>query len=227
MAITEHDWLAGTDPVPLLRWLGERASPRKLRLFACAWGYGHWRRLADERSRAALVVAERYADGAATEAELHAAWVAAQAAWAVLPLTGGRRNARNRPKVRAQCQAAKAAAWAATLAADPGWDLDQACRCAGQAPPRRRFDLADHVREVFGNPFRTAALDPAWRAWNGGTVLRVAEALYEEGRAEAWPVLADALAEAGCQDEDLLDHCRRPGGHVRGCWAVDLVLGKA
>jgi hypothetical protein len=79
------------------------------------------------------------------------------------------------------------------------------------------------LRDVYGNPFRPVTLDPAW-----GTpeVLLMAQSLYEERRFEDMPVLADALEEAGCQDAAVLEHCRVPGPHVRGCWVLDLLLGK-
>src|SRR5262245_56387085 len=90
------------------------------------------------------------------------------------------------------------------------------------------------VREIFGNPFCPAVVDPAWLTWNSGTVARLAQAAYEErelpaGRLDAarLAVLADALEEASCADPSLLEHIRGPGPHVRGCWAVDALLGKA
>jgi len=76
-------------------------------------------------------------------------------------------------------------------------------------------------------PFRPApAVDPSWLAWNGGTVAKLAAAIYDGGRFADLPVLADALEEAGCDSPDLLRHCRGGGGHVRGCWLLDLLLGK-
>jgi hypothetical protein len=91
------------------------------------------------------------------------------------------------------------------------------------------------VREVFGNVFRPSPpLPPAVPAWNDGTVRRLAEAIYEERQmpegtlgAARLAVLADALLDAGADDEALLAHLRSPGPHVRGCWAVDLILGKS
>ena len=70
------------------------------------------------------------------------------------------------------------------------------------------------------------AIDPSWLAWNNGIVVKMAQAVYEERAFDRLPVLADALEEAGCADADLLSHLRGPGPHVRGCWAVDLLLGK-
>jgi hypothetical protein len=87
------------------------------------------------------------------------------------------------------------------------------------------------VRDLFGDPFRPApALDPAWRTH---AVLGLAQAAYDDRdhpQGTLWPdrlaVLSDALEEAGCADPDLLGHLRSPGPHVRGCWALDLILGK-
>jgi hypothetical protein len=68
---------------------------------------------------------------------------------------------------------------------------------------------------------------PATLAWNGGVVRRLAEAIYEERAFERLPILADALEEAGDREQDeLVQHCRSPGPHIRGCWGVDAVLGK-
>ena len=84
------------------------------------------------------------------------------------------------------------------------------------------------MREVFGNPFRPApAIDPSWLAWNGGTVRKLAQAIYDDRAFDRLPVLADALEDAGCNDAELLSLCRGPGPHARGCWALDLLLGKA
>jgi hypothetical protein len=93
---------------------------------------------------------------------------------------------------------------------------------------------ADLIRDVFGNPFRPpASVNPAWLAWNTGTVRRLAEAAYEERVLPAGTldnarlaVLADALQEAGCDDSGLLEHLRGPGPHVPGCFAIDAILGR-
>jgi hypothetical protein len=82
-------------------------------------------------------------------------------------------------------------------------------------------------REVFGNPFRPITFDPAWLTWGSGVVVRIAQQIDDERRFEAMPVLGDALEEAGCVNSDILNHCRRPGPHVPGCWLLDLILDKA
>ncbi|MBM3981841.1 MAG: hypothetical protein FJ304_16510 [Planctomycetes bacterium] len=79
------------------------------------------------------------------------------------------------------------------------------------------------MRCIFGNPFRPVAFDPAWRT---DTAVALARQMYESREFSALPILADALQDAGCDNEDVLNHCREPGTHVRGCWVVDLVLGK-
>jgi hypothetical protein len=79
------------------------------------------------------------------------------------------------------------------------------------------------LRDILGNPFRPIAVDPARRT---SSVRGLAHALYEDRQFEEMPVLADALEEGGCQDPDILGHCRGPGQHARGCLVLDLLLGK-
>jgi hypothetical protein len=81
----------------------------------------------------------------------------------------------------------------------------------------------DLVRDLFGNPFRPVTSNPVWLT---STVTSLAAGIYHERAFDRLPVLADALEEAGCTNADILNHCRRPGEHVRGCWLVDLLLGK-
>jgi len=79
------------------------------------------------------------------------------------------------------------------------------------------------LRDIIGNPFRPVTLDPAWRTT---TAIQLAQGMYDSRDFAAMPILADALQDAGCEDADILEHCRGNGPHVRGCWVVDLVLGK-
>ena len=84
--------------------------------------------------------------------------------------------------------------------------------------------LCGLLRDVFGPLlFRPVYVDAAWL---DSAVVKIARAVYEDRAFDRMPVLADALEEAGCQDAIILNHCREPGGHVRGCWIVDLLLGK-
>ena len=76
---------------------------------------------------------------------------------------------------------------------------------------------------IFGNPFRPATADPAWLT---STAVALAAGIYEDRAFDRLPILADSLEDAGCTNADILTHLRGPGPHVRGCWALDLVLGK-
>src|SRR5262249_20625661 len=93
----------------------------------------------------------------------------------------------------------------------------------GTSPGDETHAQADLLRCVFGNPFQPLALHLAWRT---SDVLRLAEGIYAERTFDGFPILADAAEEAGCTDARLLGHLRGPGPHVRGCWALDLILSK-
>jgi hypothetical protein len=83
------------------------------------------------------------------------------------------------------------------------------------------------LRDIFGLlPYRPVALDRTWLTWRDGTISKLAQAIYDERAFDRLPILADALVDAGCTDEAILGHCRGPGPHIRGCWVVDLLLGK-
>jgi hypothetical protein len=97
---------------------------------------------------------------------------------------------------------------------NPAWDAQE----------NRQADL---LRCLFGNPFRPMPpVNPSWLRWKNGTLGKIAQAIYDERRYEEMPILADALDEAGCTAPDILQHCRQHKEHVRGCWVVDLLLGK-
>ena len=83
---------------------------------------------------------------------------------------------------------------------------------------------ADLLRDIFGNPFHSAELQPDWLT---SDVLTLARGIYDARAFDRMPILADALQDAGCDDTSLLDHCREPGDHVRGCWVIDRLLGRA
>jgi hypothetical protein len=90
-------------------------------------------------------------------------------------------------------------------------------------PPQLDPDWRPTIQDVFGNPFRPVSLDPSWRT---STVVSLAEGIYADRAFDRLPILADALQDAGCDHADILNHCRSDGVHVRGCWVVDLLLGK-
>jgi hypothetical protein len=251
--MTEAEWLECISPELMLSHLGDRASLRKKRLFACACVRRIWSLLPDKRLRRAIRRAERFADGQATEEEMQSArrvatllrgelegmerrpnWMAlaarsaAQAVEAVLPAQGPilerPRDLREPPDVVSATRFARAAARAAEAVREETGEVPSPAR-----PRRRRrlasLDAVELVREVFGNPFRPVSVDPAWLAWNNNTVLRMARVIYDQRRLRHLTVLADALEEAGCDNADMLAHCRAPVEHVRGCWVVDALLG--
>jgi len=80
------------------------------------------------------------------------------------------------------------------------------------------------IRCIFDNPFRPVAVDPSWLAFDAAAL---ATGIYADRAFDRMPILADALQDAGCDNANILNHCRSDGPHVRGCWVVDLLLGKA
>jgi hypothetical protein len=234
--MTEAEWLACDDPRSLLEFLRGRTSARKLRLFACAccrrvWGsFGPPK---EEALRHAFETAERAAEHRATVQDLEEAFDLGES---VVFLD----DHEEYPAVAA----ARPDAWEAAdetalalrdyfgvYARNEAWEKkareevqNAVYRQAQAAEGREQVRL---LRDLVGNPFRVApVLDPAWMAWNDGVVRRLAEAIYKERAYERLPILADALEEAGCTDADLLGHLRGPGPHARGCWALDLLIGR-
>jgi hypothetical protein len=254
--MTEAEWLTSDNVYQMVGFLLSpgRAVERKLRLFACGCCRRHWGLLGDARSRGAVEAAERYADGTASADELlsaqsgaeaaardaearfkaarcgwaaaweaHAGWVAAEAAARAALEDGGRETEWGEVhgvEAAPHClrEAARDAARARGVVGPRAWEA---------ASHREMATQALLLRDVFGNPFRPPPpLDARWLAWNGGAVRRLAAAVYEGRAFDRLPILADALEEAGCTDADLLGHLRGPGPHARGCWPVDLILGK-
>jgi hypothetical protein len=79
------------------------------------------------------------------------------------------------------------------------------------------------ARDIFGNPLRPFPFNHSWRT---STVLALVQQMYDSRDFSTMPILADALQDAGCDNADILNHCRGPGSHVRGCFVVDKLLGK-
>ena len=218
--MTEQEWLACPDPTPMLEFLRGKASERKLRLFACAFG----RAVRDSQHQpgpSTVAVGERYADGLASDQEL----ATERRKWACWPEERG-----------PVAPSAYDGAWEAVDSLtryERVWRHDpDSYSCIPADAVLRRLALL--LRDIFGNPFRPSPpLPAAILVWNDGTIRRLAEGIYEERQmpertldTARLAVLADALEEAGCDNAEILSHCREPGPHVRGCWPLDLVLGK-
>ncbi len=210
--MTEDDWLTCPNPMRMLEFIQRKASARKLRLLGCASCRHIWQLLTDDRSRQAVEVAERYADGDASCEELQFAEQAAQDA------------ARSQPSGIGWF-AAMAAKMVAAKRLPIQLILPRTPPVSEQSPKFTELQKqkCKLFLEVFGNPFRPVTVTPSWLT---PTVLALADGIYSDRAFDHMPILADALQDAGCDNEDVLNHCRRPGEHVRGCWVVDLLLAK-
>jgi len=230
-AMTEKQWLSSVEPFKMLDFLrpevegdefgdepqqtqnalGDETSDRKLRLFACGVARHLWEKLEQAEVRSAVAFAEKLADGLIRKGRLPLLRQCAQVQRAAEQSIGfGRAGAR-------------AMYGAAGTAYDDALGAAQIAVREGVSTGLRKKGVASVIREVFGNPFRPVAFSPAWRT---DTAVSLARQMYESRDFSAMPILADALQDAGCEDATILDHCRGAGPHVRGCWAVDLVLGK-
>ena len=226
--MTEQEWLAHTEPRRMLDYLEvyhrvarTRKGRRKLRLFACACCRRLWHLPGNRFGKQVIEVLERFADGLA---EWNDVLVAIEAEEAAMKALG------------------------------PGWvkewwetRLWQAVEHAAKYRPQDATDkfslhiygtlgensddgpgaLCCLIRDIFGNPFRSIAIDPAWLTWHGGLLVSMARQMYDSRDFSDMPVWADALEEAGCIDADILAHCRQSSEHVRGCWVIDALLGKS
>jgi hypothetical protein len=232
----------------MLEFLRSGASDRKLRLFAVACSRRIWQYLKENRSRHIVEIADLFADGLATEVELHSAFDEAAVAQEAVHWEGGdavdQSAAETVLGLREELQLAQvldgATETVGEVVAGEAWEEiyqtpgkhwstqereDKEAFDSGQAAEMAA--QAALVREVFGNPFRPVAINPAWLRWNDGTLSKRAQAIYDNRCFTDVLMLADVLEEAGCTNSDILDHCRGSGPHARGCWVVDLILGKS
>jgi hypothetical protein len=252
--MTPSEWLICSDPARMLEHVETGASERKLRLFASACCRRIWHLLPEDDSRFAVECAEQYADGLVGHTELEkagergkrATWAAvaaahagrtglmaaaAQASWVAVWAACAAESAagpdlRGPGPLSAAVRTAQVASWARSVAGDT-------CSYSilDVAPPGSRTEpeeacQAELLRDLFGEHDRPPTLRPEWLRWNDGCVVRIARTIYAEGGFAELPVLADALEDAGCDDPRVLDHCRRPRLHTRGCWLIDGILGK-
>ncbi|HJZ58209.1 MAG TPA: hypothetical protein VKE74_24920 [Gemmataceae bacterium] len=255
--MTEREWLACEDPAPMLKFLGNRLGARTYRLFGVACcrlvehlltaprlvGMVRYAGSMEPRIEmtfdpakavSALGVMERWADGQAKTAEIDGAIWEVQAAYAMG--YGGRSGAcHDRDAI-----ATHLAIGALSSAFGETGEFWVLCMLVAQAigvtapqdgwtpvvaEDRANAAMADLLRDIAGNPFRKAGFRPEWRT---STVVQLAQPMYESKDFGPMPILADALQDAGCENDDILAHCRQTDTpHVRGCWVVDRVLGKS
>jgi hypothetical protein len=206
--MTEADWLTGDDPTPMLISVRKHASGRKLRLFACGCCRQNHAFMALVGADAIVEAAEQWADGKAARGKLAGAFETLD----LSPASPEFDRSRSAMEL-GFCSEDAYLAVTYTVA----WATDE--------EPVTDQRLAHQLRDIFGNPFRPVTFPVSWRT---DTTVTIARQMYESRNFSAMPILADALQDAGCDDEHILTHCRDTSlTHVRGCWVVDLVLGKA
>ena len=232
--MTETEWMTCTNPELMVAFLRGKVSDRKLRLFAIACCRNIWDLVDDERSRLAVETSERYVEGLVGRAELARVHTLAKT---VLD--------EEFEHFEEFCRSEDAFAHSAarSAAADTAAEPFQAYRVASQASTARVLATGSHVleemraakeaenrfqcnllRDLFGNPFCPVTIDLGER---GPEIVALAETIYDHCSFERLPELAQMLQDAGCRVDSVLNHCRRPSEHVRGCWVVDLLLGKS
>jgi hypothetical protein len=227
--MTEAEWLTSTrlylmwETIPeLIRRQKKTWWDRKYRLFGCACFRAIWDVLPDEVLHAAVVTAEKYADGKADNTDLKEASdaIVRQSHWLKSVYVEGciqllRRTARTAAESHSNSSRWEKANPRLSKTEQEQEQRTQQSRLAVQR---------EMLRDIFGNPFRPVAFSPEWRT---DTAIALARTMYESREFSAMPILADALQDAGCDNTDILAHCRDPKQvHVRGCWVVDLVLGR-
>lgn len=231
--MTEAAWLSCRTSRKLMEFLRGRLSERKLRLVGCACLRAAWPELALPEIRTAVEVAERIADGVATEAE--AAEGFQKANFARNMTTGTVRGIPKRYKKRVVwCTAWAVYELVVLLDDEHSHYLHSLHDCVSSAldhlsetwqkPAFERRRQADVIRDIVGNPFSQTRFDPAWRTTD---VTLLATRIYDTREFGAMPILADALQDAGCTHDALLAHLRDPKqAHFCGCWALDLALAR-
>ncbi len=213
--MTEAEWLICTDPTPMLEFLRGKASERKLRLFFCACCRGK-RYTVCPQGMAAVAVAEAFGDGLAGEKvradteRLIQSFLSDEGDWSAYSLI----------------------AWALHRPMGGSYPLNYVMMWAIpmviQAHLASSDEITSLLRDILGPvPFRHAANEPSLLKCSDSTIVKLAQAIYDERSFGRMRELADALEAAGCHDAEILGHCRGPGPHVKGCWVVDLLLGKS
>jgi hypothetical protein len=216
--MTDAEWLSATAPERLLNWLqrSKRRRPtlRKLQLLANAFADRIADRFIDPVSIAVREFMERMAESHLSQDEYLVEWRKWQSALDTLEPHG------------------HILAWAVRVSQPGIWvrfgaPEKQVLAVAGYVSSMlgaaEQAAQVEALRDIIPNPYRPATFSPSWRT---STDTALAQQMYESRNFSTLPILADAIQDAGCEMDDILNHCRGPGPHVRGCWVVDLVLGK-
>jgi hypothetical protein len=228
----ENTWNRCDRLYEMFAFAQDHLSDRKRRLFAVACCRRGVHLMPNDDTRNALFVAGRYALGLESEEMLEKAEMLAFLAHL---------DARDRSVIASEgvppwSRSTELITQAVSLAASHGiyasYDAaDHARRAIAEGAGWRGEQVEEVVqcrlfREMFGPTlFRSSRIDPSWMQANDRAVYRIAEEI-EAGAMELYPILGDALEDAGCSDSAILTHCREYAEHVCGCWLVDLVLGR-
>jgi hypothetical protein len=236
--MSEAEWLRCTSPESLLWGVITTLTPRKMQLFAIACGAAVLsEHPSPQEASRALALAESVAEGVAAEWQREETWQEFRRRADLMSYPGCERPEEvvNYALCPNAAEAAMAACRLLVLArggkwresSEEWWWVDVPEDLAPDLEPRvvgaASAPTAELLREVVGNPFRPVTFALSWRT---DTTLTLARQMYESRDFSAMPILADALQDAGCDNADILNHCRGPGPHVRGCWVVDSVLDK-
>lgn len=227
--MTRDQWNQCQSPQEMLAWLRRegRVSDRKGRLFAAACCRLVWGALTHARDRQAVEVAERYADGQATEKERRVTHAAAGKRRTASFMAGGALgDYQDVVGFETKREGPVSGEFAAQVAV---YYLTEAAKAADLDAAAAKWNACDLLRDIF-NPFQPGTPVSPWRS---ESVLNLAAASYEErslpsGHLEPTrlALLADSLEDARCDDAELLGHLRGTGPHYRGCWGLDVVLSK-
>ncbi len=217
--MTEYEWSVCRDAAPMVAFVEKKATDRKLRLFAVACARLLCDRLRGGDMRETLELGERLADGLASENDrLRGLTNLHDISLNYDSLTGCYWLTRPQEEVSAYNAALLILArFSGSCIFTNRISWKEAARATGEQQP-------DLLREIFGNPFAPVSVDPQWLT---PTVVDLARTIYDLKAFDRMSELADALQSAGCDNEAILNHCRTGGPHVRGCWALDLILGKS
>jgi hypothetical protein len=223
----ESKWFAEREPQRMIRAIESfgrvrrtKRGRRQKRLVVCGCCRLIWEHFRDSRLTDAVEIAERFADGLASKEELRLA------GGTFRPMSFSEYDPEEPGVHRLTAASMAFATTQDSPLAMAFWITDYPFPLAGYRGTREEANalICSVFRDIFGNPFRPLAFDPAWRT---STAVALARQIYESRDFSPMPILADALQDAGCDNDDVLNHCRDTGGvHVRGCWVVDRVLGK-
>jgi hypothetical protein len=215
-----------------------RASERQLRLFACACCRRIERLLTDKRLLQGVEAIEQLADGYRQREELESVFGAVEQIYqehlgrygqsrrivgapAIWTLVDWQPDQSEYGTCQPETMTANLTAYEVGLGGNFNRDAE-----GWRAESREHQAQCHLLRDIVGNPFRPVTIPASVLVWNDCTIPRIAQGIYDERAFNRLPILADALEDAGCDNADILKHCRQPGEHLRGCWALDLLLGK-